>query len=212
MQNKCKEYFDNVAESWDEMRTDFFPESVRETAYSKLNIDKNTIAVDMGCGSGFITEGLIKKDCNIIAIDQSPAMLNQIKKKYGKYKKLKTKIGTSLNIPLSDHSVDAVFANMYLHHVSTPLKAIKEMVRVLKKGGKLVITDLDSHNNEFLRIEQFDKWLGFKRSDLSEWYNEAGLESIKVEDAGSRCRSDSREESCKKADISIFIATGIKDY
>lgn len=210
MQSKCKDYFDEVADSWDSMRTDFFPEAVRDKAYSKVIINNNTVAVDMGCGSGFITEGLIARGCNVISIDQSPAMLNQIKKKFGKYKKLVTKIGTSLKMPLADNSVDLVFANMYLHHVENPEMAIKEMTRVLKSGGKLIITDLDSHDNEFLRTEQYDKWLGFERADIEGWYNYADLRNISIEDAGSKCKSDSNSCSDHKADISIFIAYGEK--
>jgi len=48
---------------------------------------------------------------------------------------------------------------MYLHHVEDPPAAIKEMVRILKPGGKIVITDADEHNYEFLRTEQQDRWL-----------------------------------------------------
>lgn len=210
MQSKCKEYFDEVAESWDSMRTDFFPESVRDKAYSKAVINNKTVAVDMGCGSGFITEGLIDRSCNVISVDQSPEMLKQIKKKYGKYKNLKTKIGTSLNIPLSDNYADYVFANMYLHHVEIPEMAIKEMTRVLKPGGKLIITDLDSHDNEFLRTEQYDKWLGFKQTDIADWYSRAGLINISLESVGSKCKSESNSCSDQRADISIFIAYGEK--
>ena len=47
-------------------------------------------------------------------------------------------------------------ANMYLHHVEEPLSAIKEMIRFLKPGRKLVITDLYEHNLDFLIKEHHD--------------------------------------------------------
>ena len=47
-------------------------------------------------------------------------------------------------LPAADGRFDAVFANMYLHHVDDPETAVREMARLLKPGGKLVITDLDS--------------------------------------------------------------------
>ena len=46
-------------------------------------------------------------------------------------------------LPLPDASVDAVFANMYLHHCPDPAAALREMARVLKPGGRLVVTDMD---------------------------------------------------------------------
>jgi ubiquinone/menaquinone biosynthesis C-methylase UbiE len=59
---------------------------------------------------------------------------------------------------------------MYLHHVELPSEAIKEMVRILKPGGKLVVTDLDEHAFEFLKEEHHDKWMGFRRDDIERWF------------------------------------------
>ena len=50
--------------------------------------------------------------------------------------------------------MDYVFANMYLHHVDLPQVAIEEMARVLKPGGKVIITDMDEHDFDFLRKER----------------------------------------------------------
>ena len=57
-----------------------------------------------------------------------------------------------------------------MHHVEDSPEAIKEMVKILKLGGKIVITDADEHDYEFLRIEQQDRWLGFIRNDIIKWY------------------------------------------
>jgi ubiquinone/menaquinone biosynthesis C-methylase UbiE len=64
--------------------------------------------------------------------------------------------------------VDYVFANMYLHHVEQPVAAIREMARILKARGKLV--DLDEHNFESLRTEQHDRWPGFYREEVRQWF------------------------------------------
>lgn len=112
-------------------------------------------------------------------------------------------------LPLESESVDVVMANMFLHHVEHPEKALAEMSRILKKGGRLVIADLDSHEHEFLRTEQFDVWLGFERSHIENWLTNANLRNVKVEDLGEQCRSDSCE-SCESAAISIFIALAEK--
>lgn len=61
------------------------------------------------------------------------------------------------------------------------------MVRVLKSGGKVVITDVDEHEFEFLRREQRDRWLGFKREDIERWFQEAGLKNVKVDCVEEDC-------------------------
>jgi hypothetical protein len=65
------------------------------------------------------------------------------------------------------------------------------MVRLLRPGGKLVITDLDSHTFTFLREEQHDRWMGFERADVQQWFEQAGLREVRVDCAGSNCCADS---------------------
>ena len=70
------------------------------------------------------------------------------------------RVGEAESLPIPDVAVDYAFANMYLHHVESPPEAIREMARILKPGGKLVITDLDEHRFEFLRTEHHDRYYG----------------------------------------------------
>lgn len=206
---QSKEYFDEVASNWDNMRNNFFSDDVRKTAYKTAHIEEGKIAADIGAGTGFITEGLIKKNIKVIAVDQSSEMLNLLKNKFSYYKNLKCVQGIGQNIPIENNSVDYVFANMFLHHVENPSIVIKEMYRILKPSGKLIITDLDEHNFEFLKTEQYDVWMGFNRKDISKWFESSGLKNITIDCAGSNCCADSKC-GCGKASISIFVAYGEK--
>lgn len=204
-----KMYFKKVANQWDTMRQSFFSEAVREKAYSIAAVKEGKLAADIGAGTGFITEGLINSGLKVIAVDQSDEMLNQIRQKFKNFKGLDCRYGEAENLPIDDNMVDYAMANMYLHHVNNPLVAIKEMVRILKSGGKLVITDLDEHNHEFLKTEQHDRWMGFKRKDIEQWLLEAGLKNVAVYCAGGNCCSTS-SCGCNQASISIFAAYGEK--
>ncbi len=202
-----KDYFDQVAGQWDTMRTAFFSEAVREKAYAAAGVRAGQLAADIGAGSGFITEGLLQRGVSVIAVDQSEAMLREMRRKFAGAD-LDLRLGQAESLPVADASVDAVFANMYLHHVERPAQAIDEMRRLLKPGGRLVITDLDEHNFEFLRTEQYDRWLGFQRLDVSAWFMQAGLVSVSVDSVGESCSADS---SCgsQTATVSIFVACGV---
>jgi ubiquinone/menaquinone biosynthesis C-methylase UbiE len=204
-----KKYFDDVAHQWDNMQQSFFSESVRDKAFSVARVQKGKIAADVGAGSGFITEGLIGKGLKVIAVDQSQAMLAEMRKKFSGAAGIEYRLGEAEKLPIPDEAVDYAFANMYIHHVESPLKAINEMVRILKPGGTLVITDMDEHEFKFLKEEQHDRWMGFKREDVRRWFEEAGLRNVEVDCLGESCCSKS---SCgeEKASVSLFVASGEK--
>lgn len=206
---ESKEYFSEVAEQWDDMRANFFSESLRKKALSMINMTRGNIAADLGAGTGFITEGLLQQRLQVIAVDQSSEMLNVLKKKYAHYEGLECRVGESENLPIVDASVHCVFANMYLHHVESPQTTIMEMVRILKPGGKLVITDLDEHQFMFLRTEHHDRWMGFRRSNVEAWLIAAGMKNVQVTCASENCCAQSACGS-DQAKISIFVASGEK--
>ncbi len=204
-----REYFDEVAQQWDSMRSSFFSHTVREKALAAAEVKPGSIAADLGAGSGFITEGLLHHDVRVVAVDQSERMLETMRQKFGTSAAVEYRTGESEHLPLENESVDYAFANMYLHHVAQPPEAIREMVRILKRDGKLVITDLDEHGFDFLRTEQHDRWMGFKREDIHRWFVEAGLKNVSVNCVGDNCCATS-STGAARASVSIFIAVGSK--
>jgi len=203
------EYFNKVAKKWDNMREGFFSEAVRERALMTAKVEHGKLAVDIGCGTGFITEGLIGKGLKVIAVDGSKTMLEEMKKKFINIKDIEYRAGSAEKLPVLNDSADYVFLNMFLHHVELPNAAIKEMARILKTKGKLIITDLDKHNFEFLKAEHHDYWLGFDRDDIRKWFKEAGFKNVIIDCVGENCcaKSDTGDEF---AAISIFVAYGEK--
>jgi ubiquinone/menaquinone biosynthesis C-methylase UbiE len=202
-------YFEEVAGQWDQMRQRFFSDNVRDVALAAAQVQAGRVAADLGAGTGFISEGLLRSRLQVIAVDQSPAMLKEMKEKFRAFDGIDYRVGEAERLPIADANVDYVFANMYLHHVEQPPKAIQEMVRVLKAGGRVVITDLDEHGFEFLRSEQHDRWLGFKREDVERWFIEAGLLDVRVDCVGESCCAES-SSGCGSASVSIFVASGQK--
>ncbi|MBI1926914.1 class I SAM-dependent methyltransferase [Candidatus Poribacteria bacterium] len=191
------------------MQESFYSEKVRDKALSTAGVQAGKIAADIGSGSGFITEGLMREGLQVIAVDQSEAMLAEMKMKFAGIETIDYRAGEAAQLPIPDEAVDYAFANMYLHHVESPSAAIKEMARILKPSGKLVITDLDQHDFAFLRDEHHDRWMGFEREDIRQWFREAGLKNVVVDCVGESCCGQS---SCgsESASISIFVASGEK--
>jgi ubiquinone/menaquinone biosynthesis C-methylase UbiE len=207
MTDDAREYFESVAHKWDEMRQRFFGEGVRNAAIAAANITSSSIVADIGTGTGFIAEGALAAGARVIGVDSSDRMLAEARKRFGE-KRFEARAGDVESLPLSTDEVDVVLANMVLHHAPDPSRAIREMSRVLKPGGRLIITDADTHMHEWLRTEQHDRWLGFDRAEVAKWFGDARLVDVTVTDTSELCCPTS--ECGTKAEITIFLARGTK--
>jgi len=80
---------------------------------------------------------------------------------------------------------------MYLHHCPDPLGALREMDRLLKPGGRIVITDMDAHPYTWLKEEMADEWLGFERGQMLVWLKELDLVNVIIDCTSLSCCAES---------------------
>ncbi len=212
---EASNYFRQVAGHWDQIRAGYFGPEIRQTAIAKAYLRPEMAVADVGGGTGFMTEALAGLVRRVYLIDASPEMLEVARRNLTHLNNVEFHLGDGLSLPFPDESLDVVFANMYLHHTSDPQVAINEMVRVLRPGGRLVITDLDEHPYTWLKEEMADIWQGFSRHSLRTWLHEAGLVNIIIDCTGHSCCAQSSNTTLNdpvgdEANISVFIATGTR--
>jgi ubiquinone/menaquinone biosynthesis C-methylase UbiE len=202
-------YFERVAGDWDALRASYFAEDVREAAIAHAYLRPEMTVADVGSGTGFMAAGLAPLVSHVYVLDGSAAMLDVARRNLASLDNVSFRQTDGHILPLPDTSVDAVFANMYLHHCTDPVAAIREMARVLKPGGRLVITDMDTHTHEWMRLEMADEWLGFDRDQIKAWLRETDLVNVLV-DCTSQCCASSQSDPNDTAKIDVFVATGSK--
>jgi len=110
--------------------------------------------IDVGCGKGRYLRILQNRfpESRLYGIDLSEEMLKSCPEG------VETSVGTMLNIRYPDAFFDCVYSVEALEHAVAIEPAIKEMVRVLKSGGKIVIIDKNSRKLGALRIKPWERW------------------------------------------------------
>jgi arsenite methyltransferase len=213
--NPSASYFEEVANQWDTLRSSYFTEEVRSAALAKAHLHPAMVVGDVGAGTGFMTAGLAPLVKRVYAFDGSPAMLDVAQANLARFTNIIYQPADGLSLPLPDDSLDAVFANMYLHHCPDPPAAIREMVRILRPGGRLILTDMDAHPYAWLKAEMADVWQGFERGQVRAWLGEGRLVNRILDCTGTSCCAESSDPaladaSQRQAEISVFVAVGTK--
>jgi ubiquinone/menaquinone biosynthesis C-methylase UbiE len=103
----------------------------------KLGIRFHGDVLDLGCGDGRLTAQLMGAEANVIAADIAPHESWSGLKRTN----LRFETGDAENLRFAAGSFDYVVATNLLHHTASPARAIREMLRVRKPGGRLVIIE-----------------------------------------------------------------------
>lgn len=104
--------------------------------------------LECACGTGLLSGVIAKKCKSLVATDFSVNMLKKAKKKYREYSNIEFKEGNILQIEYPDESFDVVVAANVIHLLDEPYKALGELDRVCRKGGKMIIPTYMNKNHK----------------------------------------------------------------
>jgi ArsR family transcriptional regulator len=205
-----QQFYDKIAEDWDDIRADYFGLRVRNRALAGL-IPSDWVVADVGCGTGFLLLALAPIVKKVIGIDKSEEMLRVAtrKAKQRGIKNIELVHAELDDIPLKDGSLDGLTAGIVLHHAKDPAKAAKEWARVVRAGGKISVVEFEKHHHEWLRDEMSDVWLGFDSKELAGFFRNAGFEKVKVEPVVEEL-STSDMGARKTANMGIHLLTALR--
>jgi len=178
--DKAQVYFldSNNAGAWDKLRVEMIGSRTDLVALLGL-LDDSWVVGDLGCGAGHIAEALAPNVGRVIAVDESGPMLQVAKTRLAPHTNVELRIGTIESLPIEDDTLDAAVLFLVAHFISDPAKTMREIRRVLKPGGRLLIVDLMSHDRVEYVVQLGHVWQGFDAEQMKEWLSNAGFASCR---------------------------------
>jgi len=179
---RTRSFFDAVGPHWDGLRKVFHDDVLRARGIARL-VSPALEVVDVGTGTGILAAELARLGLRVVAVDRSSRMLDAARAKLEQeqLEAVELRQGDASALPLADAEVDAALAHMVVQYLASPSEAIREMARVVRPGGVVVVVDFIAHQAEWMRQELGVHWLGFPTEEVTSWFQEAGLEDFHLE-------------------------------
>jgi arsenite methyltransferase len=147
--------------------------------------------LDLGSGGGidvFLAAKRVGHTGKVIGVDMTDEMINRAKstaKKYG-YTNVEFRLGEIENLPVEDNSVDVIISNCVITLSTDKEKVFSDAYRVLKPGGKIMISDLVTEEEIPDKIKKsFEAWAGciggaLEKNEYLDTIRKAGFEKVTI--------------------------------
>jgi ubiquinone/menaquinone biosynthesis C-methylase UbiE len=142
-QEASRRHFDRWARVYSRSR---LLESLQRRALTELDLRAGDRVLDVACGAGKLVRAIAPQVERAVGVDLSPAMIEQARREAGAdpavpAERLEFVVGASDDLPFADGEFTAVITTTAFHHFPDPAGSVREMVRVLAPGGRIVIGD-----------------------------------------------------------------------
>lgn len=173
------DFFDKMGLRWDALREACFGPAFHLEAFIHLLPAEWTVA-DLGTGTGYLLPVLGGQFRRVIGVDMSEPMLGLARRHLAGplAEVIELRHGALESLPIADSEVDLAVALLMLHHLPEIEPALREMRRILKPGGRVLIVEVHPHQNEKFRIQMADRQMGMAPEALKSLLAQAGFGSM----------------------------------
>ena len=176
---KSQEFFATAAGGWDHLREGLFGDTFYLWAVLGL-IDPALTVGDLGCGTGQLAETIAPYVRRVIAVDGSTDMLDAARRRLTGAENVELRQGELESLPLVEGELDAAMLSLVLHYSPDPARALEEIARVVRPGGRLLVVDMQPHEREEYQQQMGHVWLGFSEKQISRFLTGAGFQNVRV--------------------------------
>lgn len=173
-------FFQRLGKRWDELREAAFGQAFAAEAFVAL-LPREWTVVDIGTGTGFLLPTLAENFDRVIAVEPAEAMLECARQRIAECgaDNVVFHAGNLDRLPMKDRVCDLAIACLVLHHVVEPSRALSEMHRVVRPGGRILVIEQRAHEDQAFYEMMQDRWWGFERGELARDVAAVGFKDVR---------------------------------
>jgi len=197
------DHFKHKSKSWDmsSMRVKN-AKSIADLIVKNIRFDDKMEVMDLGAGTGLLSYFVAPHVSKIIAVDNSPSMLEEFKLKASEFDSEIEVIEADISEEEIDRKFDGIISSMTIHHVEETKALFSKLYKMLNENGFIAIADLDSEDGSFHSDNAGVHHHGFDRNELEKIAKEVGFNDIKFDLA-----STIDKPHCT---FTVFLMTAVK--
>ena len=175
---RARLFYKYLSRVYDTINPFIWNEEMRDEALEWFGIEAGDRVLDVGCGTGFATEGLLEHTDDVWGLDQSAHQLEKAFGKFGKRGRVKFHRGDAERLPFADDSFDAYWSSGSIEYWPDPVAALREARRVTKPGGPVLVVGPDYPTSTAFAKLADAIMLFYDEAEADRMFAEAGFEAF----------------------------------
>ena len=203
MNKNSVDHFKHKSKSWDmsSMRVKN-AKSIAGLIVKNIDFKEDMEVMDLGAGTGLLSYFIAPQVAKIIAVDNSPSMLEEFKNKASEFDSETEILAADISKDDLGRTFDGIISSMTIHHVEDTKALFSKLYAMLNDNGFIAIADLDTEDGSFHSDNTGVFHYGFEREILENIAKEAGFKEIKFDLASTINKPH--------ATFTVFLMTAIK--
>ena len=176
---RARIFYKYLSKVYDQINPFIWNEEMRTEALDLLDIEEGDRILDVGCGTGFATEGLLERTENVYGLDQSVHQMEKAWQKFGKRDRVRFYRGDAERLPFENDTFDIVWSSGSIEYWPNPVAALVECRRIAKPGGQVLIVGPNYPSNTVFQKLADAFMLFYDADEADRMFAEAGYEEFR---------------------------------
>ena len=176
--SRARLFYKYLSKVYDRVNPFIWNEEMRAEALTMVDLKPDDRVLDVGCGTGFGTEGLLEHVEEVHGLDQSVHQLQQAWAKLGKHDSVRFYLGDAERLPFRDDSFDVVWSSGSIEYWPDPVATLAELHRVARPGGQVLVVGPNYPGRTVFQKLADAIMLFYDEAEADRMFHDAGFEMV----------------------------------